>query len=53
MLPTFIETLNCYHPTIKITAEYSRAKIIFLGVTVMKKGNQLVTDLYEKPSDTH
>ena len=52
-LKKFLETLNCYHPTIKFTTEYSRAKINFLDVTVMKKGNQLVTDLYVKPTDTH
>ena len=40
----FLETLNCYHSTIKFTSEYSRAKVNFLDVTVMKKGNQLVTD---------
>ena len=45
-LKKFLETLNCYHPIIKFTAEYSRAKINFLDVTVIKKGNQLVTDLY-------
>ena len=49
----FLETLNCYHPTIKFTAEYCRAKINFLDVTVIKKGNQLVTDLCIKPTDTH
>ena len=26
-LQKFLETLNCYHPTVKFTAEYSRAKI--------------------------
>ena len=52
-LQKFLETLNCYHPTIKFTAEYSRAKINFLDVTVIKKGNQLVTELYIKPTDTH
>ena len=52
-LKKFLGTLNCYHRTIKFTAEYSRAKINFLDVTVMKKGNQLVTDLYVKPTDTH
>ena len=31
----FLETLNCYHPTIKFRAENSRAKINFLDVTVM------------------
>ena len=50
-LKKFLETLNCYHPTIKFTAEYSRAKVNFLDVTVMKKGNQLVTDVYVKPTD--
>ena len=52
-LQKFLETLNCYHPTIKFTAEYSRAKMNFLNVPVMRKGNQLVTDLYVKPTDTH
>ena len=52
-LKKFLETLNCYHPAIMFTAEYSRAKINFLGSTVMKKGNQLKTDLYVKLTDTH
>ena len=52
-LKEFLETLNCYHPTIKFTAESSRAKINFLYVNVIKKGNQLVIDLYIKPTDTH
>ena len=52
-LKKFLETLNCYHSTIKFTAEYSRAKTNFLDVTVMKNGNQLVTDLYVKPTDAH
>ena len=52
-LKKFLETLNCYHPTITFTAEYSRAKVNFLVVTVTKKGNQLVTDLYVKTTDTH
>ena len=52
-LEKFLETLNCYHPTIKFTAEYSRAKINFLDVTVIKKSNQVATDLYVKPTDTY
>ena len=52
-LHKFLETLNWYHPTIKFTAEYSRTKIDFRDVTVMKKGNQLVTDVYVKPTNTH
>ena len=36
-LQKFLETLNCYLPTIKFTAEYSRAKINFVDVTVIKR----------------
>ena len=42
-LKKFLEILNPYHLTIKFTANYSREKISFLGVEVIKKGNQLVT----------
>ena len=49
----FLENLNCYYPTITFTVEYYRAKTDFLDVTVIKKGNQLVTDLYVKLTDTH
>ena len=38
----FLGNFNCYHPTIKFTAIYFRAKIKFRDVTVIKKGNQLV-----------
>ena len=51
-LEKFLEFLNCYHPTIKFTANYSRNKVNFLDVSVRKKDNQLVTDLYIKPTDT-
>ena len=49
----FLEFLNCYHPTIKFTANYSRKEVNFLDVSVRKKDNQLVTDLYIKPIATH
>ena len=56
-LEKFLEFLNCYHPTTKFTANYSRKEIEternFLDVSVRKKNNQLVTDLYIKPTDTH
>ena len=52
-LKKFLETLNCYQSTIKFTAEYFRAKVNFLDVTNIRKGNQLVTDLYVKPTNTH
>ena len=52
-LKKFLEILNSYHPTIKFTANYLREKISFLDVEVIKKGNQLVIDLFIKPTDTH
>ena len=52
-LKKVLENLNCFHPTIKFTAECSRTNVNSLDLTVMKKGNQLVTDLYVKPADTH
>ena len=52
-LKKFLEFLNCYHPTIKFTANYWREEINFLDVSVMKKSNQLVLDLYIKPTDTY
>ena len=45
--------VNCYHPTIKFTADYSREEIHFLDVSVRKTNKQLVTDLYIEPTDTH
>ena len=52
-LKTFLEILNYYRPTIMLTVNYSREKISFLDVEVIKTGNKLVTDLYIKPTDTH
>ena len=33
--------------------DYSATEINFLGVSVTKTGNELQTDLYCKPNDTH
>ena len=44
-LEKFLEFLNCYHPTIKFTANYSREEIILPDVSVRKKNNHLITDL--------
>ena len=52
-LKKFLAILNFCHSTIKFTANYSRAKISFLQVAAIKKGNQLVTDFYIKLIDTH
>ena len=51
-LKKFLEFLNSYHPTIKFITNHLR-ETNFLDVSVRKKGNQLVTDLYIKPTDTH
>ena len=52
-LKKFLDILNCYHPSIKFTWDYSREKINFFDVNVIRKDNQLITDLYIKPTDTH
>ena len=49
-LEKFLEFLNCYHPTIKYTVDYSREEMHFLDVSVRKTNNQLATDLYIKPT---
>ena len=51
-LEKLLEFLNCCHPTIKFTANYSREQINFLDISVTKTNNQLFTDLYIKPTDT-
>ena len=48
-----LEALNCCHPTIKFTADYSKHSVNFLDVSVKKLSNRLITDVYIKPTDTH
>ena len=50
-LEKFLEKLSSYHSNIKFTANYSREKISFLDVEVVKKRNQLLADHYIKPID--
>ena len=52
-LKEFLKALNCYHPSIKFTSEYSKDKINFLDVNVFRKVDRLITDLYIKSTDTH
>ena len=52
-LKIFLEALNCCHPTIKFTADYSKHSVNFLDVSVKKLSNRLITDVYIKPTDTH
>ena len=52
-LKMFLEALNCCHPSIKFTADYSKHSVNFLDVSVKKLSNRLITDVYIKPTDTH
>ena len=50
----WFEHLNSVHPTIKFTSDYSRNSTNFLDTTVIKDhNNELYTDLYCKPTDSH
>ena len=50
-LKQFIEKINAFHPTAKLTVEWSKEEINFLDVTVRLRKRQLETDLYIKPTD--
>ena len=50
---TFLEQINSFHPSIKFTAETSTQQVSFLDTTVILEGNNIYTDLYTKPTDTH
>ena len=52
-LKQFIDALNQAHESIKFTAEWSKEKVCFLDVQVIKEGNGIITDLFTKPTDTH
>ena len=52
-LKIFFEALNCCHPTIKFTADYSKHSVNFLDVSVKNLSNRLINDVYIKPTDTH
>ena len=52
-LKEFLKVLNSCHPTIKFTTKYSLDKVNFLDVEIVRSGNELLADLYIKPTDTH
>ena len=53
-LDKFLNTLNSCHPSIKFKAECILAeRVSFLDDEVIRRGNQLTTDLYVKPTDSH
>ena len=52
-LKEFLNILNCYHSSIKFTSKYSRERIDFLDIEIIKEGNRLLTDVFVKSTDTH
>ena len=52
-LQLFLERLNSFHPDLKFTHEMSKSSVNFLDLVVKLEGNELVTDLYCKPTDCH
>ena len=45
--------LNKLHPRLKFTKEYSTSSIVFLDLRFTISGNQIISGMYSKPSDTH
>ena len=45
--------LNGAHDSIKFTAEWFTERVNFLDVLVIKQDDNLITDLFTKPTDTH
>ena len=41
------------HPTIKLTGEYSKEEVNFLDINEKLIDEELKTDLFVKPADTH
>ena len=52
-LKQFIDKLNKFHPTIKLTCDYSLERVHFLDVQVILENNEISTDLYVKETDSH
>ena len=49
----FIDQVNLFHPTIKLTAEYSKEEVNFLDLNITLIDGELKTDLFVKPTHTH
>ena len=49
----FLEKINCIHPTINFTADWSISSVNFLDVKAIMKDGKIITDLHVKPRDTH
>ena len=50
---TFVEYLNSVHESIKFTEEFSSLEINFLDVTTYRSGEEILSKLYCKPTDSH
>ena len=50
---TFVEYLNSVHASIKFTEEFSSIEINFLDVTIYRSGEEILSNLYCKPTDSH
>ena len=49
----FDARLNNLHPHLKLTKDYSTSSIVFLDLRLTISGNQVISGMYSKPSDTH
>ena len=49
----FVEYLNQVHSSFKFTEEFSSIEINFLDVTTFRKGQEILSKLYCKPTDSH
>ena len=52
-LRDFIDQVSLFHPTIKVTTEYSKEEVSFLDLNIKLIDWELKTDLLFKPADTH
>ena len=52
-MKTFLDILNCCHPSIKFTSKYSQERIDFLDVETIKEDNRLLTHIFVESIDTN
>ena len=53
MIEEFYTCLNNLHPSIQFTMDTSEMSIPFLDIMVTIEGNEITTDLYYKPTNSH
>lgn len=52
-LATFLDTLNTNKFNIKLTSNVSKSSVNFLDLVISVDSNNLLTSLYQKPTDTN